>query len=455
MQMKKLGSMLVLVSACSASVDDGNGGDDGGGGDAGMVDEGGPGAGNDTVRFRLTAFRDERGDQIDFSTGEPVHTHAGSALALGGTDCPDVYKYAYLADTTAPKFGKETSPNPLAWKIEAKAAAEYRVRRGDESIVVDWRAVESSAIELHRDTVSSGKYLLDVRVGQAVATTCMIFHPLAAPIEQQPAEADASGLAGMTFAAGAPISQVLGPTSVRAFSQRFVHHTAEQVTLAIDVPQPTGTFVARAVNDFVVSRTGASGVLCSRDSDGFESGDPLCTDTSPVADPADQGASGVLASGTWTLQIVDEATGSAATECTISGLRATCQLPARAPTGAAKAYRIALSVQNIVQLAPSTTGPYAEHTLAGRTFTGRILETVQRCTQFKTTTKFGVTITTCETFADYTHFHALDQARIAFDAVPFQLAASPNPSLPPTPLAVNGVAPYVWDTGDADLPGPQ
>lgn len=448
--MTKLGSILMVVlSACTAAVDDPAGG--GGGGDD-TGEDGGEGAGNDTVRFRLTTFHDERGDQIDFTSGEPVHTHAGDAIMLGGSDCPDVYKYAYLMDAAAPAFGKETAPNPLAWKIEARGDAEYRVRGADDAIVADWAPVDASTITLHRDLITEGRYLLDVRVGEAMATTCWIHHPLAAPLEVQPVQAD---IAGMTFAANAPLSPLLGATGAPVFSQRFVHHTSEPVTLTIDLAQPTGAFMRRAVDDFVVSRTGASGVLCERDSDGFSSGDPLCTNTTPIADPPDSTTSGVLTTGTWSLAVVDEATTAPAANCTIADLRATCELAPRAKTAASQRYRIVASARALTELAPSTQGASAEHVIAGVRFTGRVLETVQRCSQFKATTKFGVTIVTCETFVEYTHIQALDQARIDFDAVAFAFAASPSAALPPSEIAAPALAPYTWDTGDADLPGPQ
>jgi hypothetical protein len=57
---------------------------------------------------------DERNDAIDFSSGSPIHTHRGAPIELGQA-CPAVYKYAYLESRTAPTFGAESSPNPLAW----------------------------------------------------------------------------------------------------------------------------------------------------------------------------------------------------------------------------------------------------------------------------------------------------------------------------------------------------
>ena len=452
--MKRLGLVLFLISACTASVDaPGTGDDDGGGGGGGGG--GGPGAGNDTVRFRVTTIHDERGDAIDFATGEPVHTHAGPTAQLGNEDCATVYKHAYLMDAAAPKFGRETAPNPLAWNIEADGAAEYRVRGAGDTTVVDWTGVEGTAIALHRDTLADGMYFLDVRVDEAVATTCFDLHLLAAPIEVSAAQRDAAGLTGMTLPAVSPFSQLFGASPTPAFTQRFVHHTAEPVTLVIDVAKPGGTFMRRAVDDFVVASTGAVSILCTRDSDSYFSDDPRCWDLSEVPDPADNVASGPLASGAWTLAVIDEATNAPAANCTISGLRASCQLAPRATTAASQAYRIVLSASELVDLQPRSDGSYGEITIGGKTFTGRVLEVVERCAEFVERTRNGVTTVTCTSVVRYSRIDALDQAKIAFDPITFALATATSPTLPAAPIASTGAPAYVWDAGDADLPGPQ
>src|SRR5688500_7834244 len=68
------------------------------------------------IQLIPTTFYDERGDHIAFSTGEPVHTHAGEAVTLGGADCPAVYKYSYLLGPVTPPYGKEATSNPIAWR---------------------------------------------------------------------------------------------------------------------------------------------------------------------------------------------------------------------------------------------------------------------------------------------------------------------------------------------------
>src|SRR3954467_15102094 len=100
--MKKILSLVMVVAGCGATM------------------EPGPTTGDDdtmdphAVGELYGSVLDERGDTIDFSSGEPVHTHAGPAIDLA-KDCPAVWKYAYLESTQSPMFGRETTPNPLAW----------------------------------------------------------------------------------------------------------------------------------------------------------------------------------------------------------------------------------------------------------------------------------------------------------------------------------------------------
>ncbi len=474
--MKKLVSILVLVSACGAAVDDGSSaGDDttGGGDGSGDGGGGGPPVESATVKFQTTTVRDERADTIDFSSGEPVHTHGTTSVALGGTGCPDVYKFGYLMDPTPPKFGKQTLPNPLAWKVEIKntgsldlAMAAYRVRGADASLALDWTKLPSLANSIATLTLTrtagmpstDGPMYLDIRTvsrdgEETITTACWTQHTLAAPIEVQQARPEPSGLASMSLVANSPISTLFAGVDVPVFSQRYVHYTTEPVTLAIDLANPTGNFRKRVVDDYVVSSTGASGLLCHSDADNFDSTDPECTQTPPL-DPGDLVRSDVLASGAWTLTVIDEATGAAAAACTVSNLHATCQLPARGITEAAHAYRAVLSVRDVNDLAPSTAGPYAEITIGGLTFTGRTLDTQRRCAQFQEITKFGSTIITCKTYVEYTRIHALDQAKLAFDVVPFPITTGGAP-LSYVPAATQAVPPMTWDSGDDDLPGPQ
>jgi hypothetical protein len=434
---KHLFSVLVLITGCTAAVETTSGddvaGDDEGGG-------GGEGGGVANGFFKTTTMHDERFDTIDFATGEPVHTHAGPTIVLGGATCPDVFKHSYLMET--PKFGREASANPIRFALSAK---EYRVRRG-EDVIADWSPVTDAALTISRAMLGDreGMYFVDARTGDKEQTACWSHHPLAAPVEVQPAQPDPTGLAGMKLTTNSPISRLLDPAAdTRVFTQRFVHHTAEPVTITLDVTAPAATYARTAVEDYVVSSTGNAGVLCARDSDDYQNSDPICTlpNEMPVAQKSIR--NGTLANATWSMQILDEATGAPAASCTIANLHATCQLAPRETTGAAQHYRIELAMRNAAELAPALTGPYAEHVIGAQDFTGKRLEVARRCAQFVQTTKFGVTIVSCSTFVEYTHIQALDTAQIMFGAMP---------------ITINGTsynaAAYLWDAGDDDLPGP-
>ena len=473
--MKQLITTLFLVSACSAAVDDELPAD------GGAADDGGPGEMTEsaTVRFLFTTVRDERGDAIDFSSGEPVHVHAGPEVTLGGSACPDLYKYSYLTSRSAPPFGGETAPNPLRWQVELKntesldvAASAYRVRTAGGEPLSEWRPLPLvdaiATIDLVREDIPAlgereGELFIDIRTVdtagvEAITSACWVHHPLAAPLEVQQARFAIAGLIEMGFAQQSPMSRLFAP-GVRVFSQRIVQHTAEPVTAEIDAATPVATFAVRAVDDYVEVPGGATNFLCASDFDGFESDDPMCNEIPPAVNPPDKMTSGALVNAKWTLQVIDEAT--ALPVCTVSGLRATCPLPARAAGDAAISYRVELWMRDGGELAPSPTGPFAEHTLAGATFTGKLISDTPRCT-LKADRVFsnGTTATFCKSFVRDVRFHALDQARIMFAPQPFALAVSPASTLPPTApphvtTATLTVPATTWDAGDDDLPGPQ
>jgi len=151
---------------------------------------------------------DERGDAIDFSTGEPVHTHAGPSIDLA-SGCPAVYKYAYLEDQADPTFGRQTAINPLEWHVMSQvgslddSATAYRVRLPDGTIALDWTLAAAPdetglyTVRLYRNVVRAigdhtGKMFVDVRFtdtagNETVDTACWENHPMAAPLEIAPA----------------------------------------------------------------------------------------------------------------------------------------------------------------------------------------------------------------------------------------------------------------------------
>ncbi|MBA3818587.1 MAG: hypothetical protein H0X17_06815 [Deltaproteobacteria bacterium] len=469
-------SLLVTAAsaaACSAAVE----GTPGGGDDA-------PGDGTGSVRFLETTVRDERGDAITFTSGAPVHAHAGPTVSLDGTGCPAIYKHAYLLDEDGPTLGGETMPNPLHWQFELRGLAAidltrsaYRVRTAEDAVLLDWTQLPAHeegvvTLALHRAGtipiaalgVHEGALSLDIRTvdragAETVTSACWEHHPLAAPLAVEAAHADPGGLVAMTLLAGSPISQLLSAVrDVPVFSQRFVQHTAEPVHAVIDLAQPTATYVKRIVDDFVVTASSSAAYPCSDPAEPVT--DPRCDD-SPIGDPADATGSGALASGRWTVAVLDELTGSAVDSCTIAGLVVTCAIPPRSAAQPPRAYRTVLSVRDLRDLAPAASGPFGEHVVGGLGYTGVAPRPTSRCNLLKARVLADGSLRYfCAIHTDYTRIVALDHARVAFAPVAFRFQSAPTPALPPATLAhvppdFAVTAPITWDAGDDDLPGPQ
>jgi hypothetical protein len=149
---------------------------------------------------------DERGDKIDFSSGEPVHSHLGPEIALDALDCTAVYKYAYFMFASPQPLGAETTPNPLRYvfwiddtQVDARFTA-FRVRTPEDSVLRDWTALAPIGwhyvVPLYADEAHavpelakrSGKYLVDVRARDwagrvSTATWCFDLQLLAPPMK--------------------------------------------------------------------------------------------------------------------------------------------------------------------------------------------------------------------------------------------------------------------------------
>ncbi|MGE5181318.1 MAG: hypothetical protein ACM31C_04625 [Acidobacteriota bacterium] len=434
-------------------------------------------------------FHDERGDTISFASGEAVHTHAGATIELGSSACPAVYKYTYLTDVT-PRYASETSPNPLAWHISLASpvgiddtGTSYRVRESATKTVLDWTPVSpepdgSYTIALHRDGqhpiadlgTYDGMLYLDVQAKDGfgmtnVQTYCIDYFRIAPPLEIQqpgaePTTAGESTLFGMTLAADSAISTVVnadgGPY---VFSQRFLQHAAEPMTVSLSIPAPSGAY-SLVSSDWDVKTSSGTGFSCGNSLTGRDTTDKRCSTLTKIS-KADTAYSGSLASGSWKLFVIDEATGKAATECTIgTGLTATCSIPARAAGDAPHAYRIVTSVGSVTDLAPrdsagaALSGPFYESSLAQRTFTGIDAGAVSHCDRAYTTTANNTTYFWCD-WSTYEHIHAIHSASIAFDAFEIDYGAKVvNGALGPVPYShPQKSAALTWDAGSDKLPG--
>ena len=413
---------------------------------------------------------DERGDTIDFSSGEPVHAHVGPTTALGATGCPAVYKYAYLMDRVAPAYGNQLAPNPLAWQTRVHDDVEldgmaiaYRVRADNGDVLLDWTSSSTSLVELHRDVIPAlgtrdGVMHLDVRARDrlghdAIATACWEHHPLAAPVELSPI-AGAPGSAAIfqqSLPADSPISKLVGASGTQfdVASQRLVVHAAEPVTLAVSATTPTASYARTIVTKAIETQT-SPGLACGT-SAAFST-DPRCT-TGSLGNSTDPG-SGPLGAAAWTARVVDDATGQPV--CTSTNLHATCQLPARAVGQAAKAYRVVVSIGDAADLWNGSAAD--EYTFQSVTYTGAAPTLIgPHCDRMVVLQGLSGASYACQIVGNYTRIIALQHARLDFDPITVQIRTSPSSTVavaPPAyePAASFTTAPISWDSGVDVLP---
>ncbi len=415
-----------------------------------------------------TQWKDERNDAIDFSTGEPVHTHQGSGITIaGGGGCPTAYHYAYLMDR-APAFGRQVTQNAMEIEIAVptipldESASAYRLTTGAGTVVIPWTslgAVPASGrvrIGLHRDETPKlgtyeGELHFDVRVrdtagAEQLATACWVHHPMAAPVYvEAPQSALGPGsLTARLLSTASHVIDLLTPTTsapVEVFSARVTQQTAEPVTISFAPAPPSGTFSVTLAH--LYTATGAAAV--PGNCDDF----PDSCDQSPVPTLAPITAAGPLTTGTWSWRMVDEVSGERV-PCSTTG----CELAGRAPGAAPRVYRVTVSAGELWNLWPHPTQfAVAEISITGSLVAGALLtsNTVVRCTRLKMLNG----ITACIAAATYTELLALDRATLAMPTRTMQVLTGTS-SIPSTPvpyLAAGSVAaPAVnWNGGDGPL----
>ena len=439
---------------------------------------------------------DERGDEIDFDSGGPVHTHAGEPITLGATGCPAVFKYSYLLDPQAPLLGAETAPNPLAWRFAATGAtvaqADYRVRTATAT-KLDWTPATADAaggftVKVFRSgpqgiaelQAVTQQYFIDFRVRdelsrEATVTGCWEHNPLAPPVLVTPLvnPSDLDSLAKFTLAANSPVSRLVTQSQgVKTFAARISHATAEPVTVKFEIPIPSGSFSKTVVTDLVPESTTASvecGNACVPSSPFCvpeAADDPRCATVTPI-DPTDATVTGALLDGNWTVKVLDLQTNQAASECAISGRTVTCALAAR--QAGSKELVVQLFASRHTELAPAS-GTIGELTFQGLTYTGLDVNATEkkfRCDNLliDAADEDGFRRRHCTRFTTFHRLIALDQLRVTFAApkLSVQTAIPGNGALPGTELAapphipaglVTGVG-FLWDSGNDDLPGVQ
>jgi hypothetical protein len=423
---------------------------------------------------------DERFDAVDFSSGVPVHTHGGTPVQLGrsGSTCPDLYMYAYLLDSDAPLYGGETSANPLAWQVAASStagidasASQYRVRSGDGAVLVDWTPLTAQAdnalsVVLHRDGAQAIQALgtdnlqlyLDVGMTDTLgntgsATTCVSYHPLAAPLDFLAIAPESAGeaLFGMTLAAGSPISDVLQQAVVvpTVFGQRFVQDTAETVSLALAFGPPSAQYAKTVAMLFVAQSNGS--LACGTSE--VPSNDPRCSTLTDVTGSSTS-SSGAVASGTWAVMVIDEATGAAASTCSVQNLIATCSIPPREAGAAPHSYRLVTTLDDVSDLDPGP-GPFSQYTYGGTVYTSSEPTTVSKCVVRSSTLKGETEYFSCD-YVVYAKVLALAAAELelAPAAVGVSASVGADVGFMPVPYAPSPIvsSAMTWNAGQLTLP---
>ncbi|HEX7703254.1 MAG TPA: hypothetical protein VF403_21090, partial [Kofleriaceae bacterium] len=309
-------------------------------------------------------IKDERGDTIDFSSGWPVHTHAGPSVDVS-SGCPAVYKYAYLTSKLAPTFGREVTPNPLAFRVQTDAASTdstvsaYRVRTDDGHTLLDWTPMSPDGdgvytMALHRDDneqmqllgVGVQKMYIDARFrdtsgSETISTSCWDNHPLAAPLQVE--QVVDGALFGMTLPASSPISTMLnmadvtdGMTGADVATLPIVQTTAEQSSITIATPKPTGTGAETAATLYLLQSVSSVSLSC-----GPVVFDDGCAELPLTRTPL--GSSGPV-DGTWILRVVDDATNAVVCSTTGGDLSLNCTIPGRASGEPPHGYHAVLSL---------------------------------------------------------------------------------------------------------------
>lgn len=418
------------------------------------------------IGLAISKVRDERGDTIDFSAGEPVHTHAGAEIDLAAQSCPAVYKYVYLMGAQDPTFGRQTTQNPLAWSFEIRDAkittSSYRVRNASNQVMLDWQPlpiangvarIELRTSDLAALTSYAGQLSVDVLARdwtgrESTSTACIDYHPLAAPLQVEsiaPASAAFGGTPSLFVMSTAADSQLsllagagLGPAVA---SQRIVQYTAEPIVPSYELTAAAMRFARTYVDDFVaVSTTALSNTAC----------DQIDCSSGAPADPADSVTSGLLSQYRWTLVLIDEATNQPLS----SGNPV---IPPRGANEPPRAYRLVAHLGQLADLRATAAQLPAEYTLAGLHYTGYApFDQQTRCTATMTRCRFDVCVELCTEATTYKRMVALDRAALEIEGLTITLKSSPSTSLEPTPIwnaAPSTAGAMTWDSGDDDLPG--
>jgi hypothetical protein len=324
-------------------------------------------------------------------------------------------------------------------------------------------------IALHRDGPQAipalGTEVLEVEVDVQVAdalgvtttaTACVNYNPLAAPLDIQPmspATAFTESLFQMSFASASPVSDVLerNPTSPAVFGETFVQYTAEPITLAVTFTPPTAQYEKTIASVYVESTSGS--LACG--SSESPSTDQRCSTFTDVTGSTSS-ASGAVASGIWSAALFDDAIGSQAAACSITGLSATCTIPPRQADELSHSYTLFTFLDDVTDLNPAASGPFSEYIVAGRNYTGLPPTTISHCNVRTSTFDKGTAYYTCSS-TTYAHVVALAEAELDFAPTSVLFSTSVGVDVPVAPVS-NVPSPMTsatmtWSSGADVLPG--
>jgi hypothetical protein len=445
------------------------------------------------IQLIPTTFYDERGDHIAFSTGEPVHTHTGAAVALDGAGCPAVYKYSYLLGPIAPPYGEEVTPNPIAWRFRALggsvAQAEFRVRSADAT-EIDWSPATAGddgtfGVEIHRTgrngfpklELATEQYFVDFRVRddqqqEVTRTACWEHHPLAAPVSITGLVPSSTwdGLMSISTEVGWISYLMRSDDAISVMETRVTNQTAERVTMQLAIPKPGVDYQRTYISGWMAGPGTPAQLDC-----GSVCIEPslTCVERPPQdarcreadASVAATGA-GTLTTGEWTIVVRDFETHELADECVVeaSGASVICDLPGRLPDRPARDLRVLTRVNQIADLKPFPAATMAEVFWQGRYDHGdysgvaNVNEQFAGCTDMVTDlgNESGEIELRCIEIATVAKWIGLDFAELDIKAPTMTLLTSNGGAMSVAPYhpmgQINGES-FSWYSGNEDLPG--
>jgi hypothetical protein len=421
------------------------------------------------------SIKDERGDTIDFSTGEAVHTHAGAAIDLSGTGCPSVYTYGYLMDETPPTYGRETAPNPLAWQITVADStgidsmdSAYRVRDVSGAVLYDWTSISPDAsgvyaVRLFRNKIpalgsKTGHMFVDARFrdpfgNESTKSVCFDNHPMAAPFEIETMQK--ATVFGWTLAGDSPISTLsIYTPGATLYSQHVVQYANEPVKVSVGAPGAAITYSRTAVDHFVATGT-ATGFACPDPSSPCDGG------AAPTNGPDDVLTNDAVPGGStfWYATVIDEADGHTVVARSDNG--AVFTMPARS-SGTPHSYRIDFNLGvSDWYLAPPRAGltsSIGEFSLNYVTYTGWNPTAGPKTCSHSTCRLLssGDPLCTCTTGTAYSEYRALQSMSVSFGAYTQQYTSATSTAAFEPVAAYASSAVHVpamtWNAGTDTLP---